>query len=128
MTSCRCINLHDIFLILTVDCGSLTDPANGQVSHTAGTRFGQTATYSCNTGYNLVGDSTRTCQATGNWSGSVPTCQGIQAYTQATCQYVFSPCILSKLETIWKWYDSAAWTLGRIQALENCSPNLSCAM
>ena len=37
-----------------------TDPANGQVNHTAGTTMGQTATYSCNTGYNLVGDSTRT--------------------------------------------------------------------
>ena len=60
-----------------MDCGSLTDPANGQVDLTAGTTFGQTATYSCNTGYNLVGDSTRTCQATGVWSGSAPTCQGM---------------------------------------------------
>ena len=59
------------------DCGNLTDPVNGQVSHPAGTTFGQTATYSCNTGYNLVGDSTRTCQAEGNWSGSAPTCQGM---------------------------------------------------
>ena len=67
-----------IFLILVVvDCGSLTDPANGQVDLTSGTTFGQTATYSCNTGYNLVGDSTRTCQATGEWSGSAPTCQGV---------------------------------------------------
>ena len=67
-----------ILLILTdVNCGSLTDPANGHVTLTAGTTFGQTATYSCNTGYNLVGDSTHTCQATGNWSGSAPTCQGI---------------------------------------------------
>ena len=58
-----------------VDCGTLANPANGQVSTTARTTFRQTATYSCNTGYNLVGDSTRTCQATGQWSGSVPTCQ-----------------------------------------------------
>ena len=60
-----------------MDCGSLTGPANGQVDLTSGTTFGQTATYSCNTGYNLVGDSTRTCQATGVWSGSAPTCQGV---------------------------------------------------
>ena len=60
-----------------MDCGSLTDPANGSVNHTSGTTFGQTATYTCNTGYNLVGDSTRTCQATGVWSGSEPTCQGM---------------------------------------------------
>ena len=70
--------LHDVRIILltAVDCGNLTDPANGQVDHTAGT-FGQTAIYSCNTGYNLVGDSTRTCQATGEWSQSAPTCAGM---------------------------------------------------
>ena len=78
MTTSRRRNLHYVFLILTaVDCGNLTHPANGSVNHTAGTTFGQTATYSCNTGYSLVGNSTRTCQASGNWSGSAPTCQGV---------------------------------------------------
>ena len=72
------LRLSYVFLSLTaVDCGNLTDPANGQVNHTAGTTYGQTATYSCNTDYHLVGDSPRTCQATGNWSGSEPTCEGI---------------------------------------------------
>ena len=67
-----------ILLILTVvDCGTLTAPDNGQVDLTSGRTFGQTATYSCNAGYNLVGDSSRTCQAAGNWSGSTPTCQGM---------------------------------------------------
>ena len=65
----------DVLFSTVVDCGTLTNPANGQVSNTAGTTFGQTATYSCNTGYNLMGDSIHTCQATGNWSGSVPTCE-----------------------------------------------------
>ena len=66
-----------MFLSLTVvDCGNLTDPADGQVNHTNGTTFGQTATYSCDTGYNLVGNSTRTCQAEGNWSWSEPACEG----------------------------------------------------
>ena len=59
-----------------MDCGTLTNPVNGQVNHTFGTTFGQTATYSCDTGYNLVGGTTRTCQATGVWSGSTPSCQG----------------------------------------------------
>ena len=90
MTSSRCINLHDVFLILTVvDCGSLTDPANGSVTHTSGTTFGQTATYSCNTGYNLTGDSTRTCQATGQWSGSAPTCEGMLVRAMALYTYVY---------------------------------------
>ena len=59
-----------------VNCGTLSNPANGQVSHTAGTTYGQTATYSCNTGYDLMGNSPRTCQSTRSWSGSAPTCQG----------------------------------------------------
>ena len=61
-----------------MDCGSLTNPGNGSVSTTAGTTFGETATYSCNTGYNLVGDNTRMCQTSGatvEWSGSAPTCE-----------------------------------------------------
>ena len=62
-------------LLTAVDCGTLINPANGQVTHTGRTTFGQTATYSCGTGYNLVGDSDRTCQATGAWSGSEPICQ-----------------------------------------------------
>ena len=91
MISSRCINLH--LILAVVDCGTLTAPANGEVNHTAGTTFRQTATYTCNTGYNLVGDSIRTCYATGNWSGSAPTCEGmlvkaphifICAYTQET--------------------------------------------
>ena len=67
-----------------MDCGSFTDPANGQVDHTSGTTLGQTATYSCNSGYNLVGDRTRTCQAIGNWSGSAPTCQSMYVINLAS--------------------------------------------
>ena len=58
-----------------MNCDSLTI-ANGQVS-TTGTTSGHTATYSCNIGYILVGNSTRLCQATGQWSGSAPTCHGM---------------------------------------------------
>ena len=60
-----------------MSCGALNSPANGRVSDTGRTTYGQTATYSCNTGYRLVGSSTRTCLATGMWSGSAPTCQGV---------------------------------------------------
>ena len=85
--------LHDVFLILTaVDCGNLTNPANGSVNHTAGTMLGQAATYSCNAGYNLVGDSTRTCQASGNWSGSVPTCQGMLLKRDVTLFIILCVC------------------------------------
>ena len=71
----QAICIYVSLLSTAVDCGTLPNPTNGQVTTTAGTTFGQTSTYNCNTGYNLIGDSTRTCQATGNWSGSVPTCE-----------------------------------------------------
>ena len=58
-----------------MDCGTLTNPVNSQVSYTGRTTFGQTATYSCDAGYNLVGNSTRTCEEV--WSGTEPTCQGV---------------------------------------------------
>ena len=65
------------YLLTAEDCGTLTHPTNGQVSYTAGTTYQQTATYSCDPGYNLVGDSTRICHATGMWSGNAPTCHGM---------------------------------------------------
>ena len=62
--------------ICTSPCGSLSI-INGMLTYQdtpQGTTFEQTATYSCNSGYNLVGSMTRTCQANGVWSGSQPTC------------------------------------------------------
>ena len=87
MAPSKCRNLCNIFLILTVDCGTLTDPGNGSVDHTVGTTLEQTATYSCDTGYNLVGDSNRTCQATGNWSVRAPICQGMLLHSVYLCSF-----------------------------------------
>ena len=90
-----------------MDCGALSNPVNGSVHYTAGTTFRQKANYSCNTGYNLVGDNTRTCEATGEWSGSAPTCQGVLSLTHmCACVYVVGasiwlyPSVCIKLEGI----------------------------
>ena len=64
-----------IFHSTVVNCSTLADPDNGQVNQTTGTTFGQAATYSCDAGYDLEGNSTRMCQATGMWSGNETTCQ-----------------------------------------------------
>ena len=103
MVSSRRSNLF--LILLVVDCSSLTDPANGSVTHTAGKTFRQTATYSCNTGYTLVGDSSRTCQATGNSSGSAPSCEGVLlktnlifiicAFSQQSCTCIWASYIVS---------------------------------
>ena len=81
-----------------MNCGTLTNPVNGRVSHSGGTTLGQIATYSCNTGYNLVGGSTRRCQArttTGFWSGSASTCRRMLLLTVPSKMYahdVFLSC------------------------------------
>ena len=53
----------------------MDDIDNGEVSFNA-TAEGSTATYGCVAGYELNGDTTRTCQANGTWSGTEPQCQG----------------------------------------------------
>ena len=75
------ILLHVVWLLISpaVVCSTLTQPTNGDVNLT-GTTLGQRATYTCDSGYNLVGNSTRMCQATGAWSGSEPTCSSESNY------------------------------------------------
>ena len=58
-----------------IDCLVLGNPANGLVTLTATTHT-SVATYSCNPGYSRIGDDTRTCQSSGDWSGSEPMCIG----------------------------------------------------
>ena len=62
-----------VMLFLTVSCGSLDDPINGRVT-TTGTTLSSIATYTCDTGYTLTGDMTRTCQANRDWTGLEPSC------------------------------------------------------
>ena len=45
------------------------DPSN--------TTFGNVVAYSCDLGFRLIGSSSLTCLASGNWSGDAPTCQGM---------------------------------------------------
>ncbi len=56
-----------------VDCGSPGTITQGTVSTSNGARYMSVATFSCTQG-SLSGPATRTCQANGRWSGSVPTC------------------------------------------------------
>ncbi len=62
------------YVLLAVDCGSLNNTANGLVSTSSGTTFMMAATYTCNTAYNIVGSESRTCGASGVWSGEAPVC------------------------------------------------------
>ena len=55
-------------------CEDLPDPSNGRVE-LSGNTPDSTATYSCNTGYRLVGAETRICQSDGFWSLEEPICE-----------------------------------------------------
>ena len=57
------------------DCGpdEIVRPENGDVNLDAGTIFRAVVTFSCDQGYTLMGNKSRTCGIHG-WSGSNPTC------------------------------------------------------
>ena len=56
-------------------CPTLSDPANGNVE-LGGISLGDTAEYTCNNGFNLVGESVLICGADGQWIGDSPVCEG----------------------------------------------------
>jgi hypothetical protein len=60
------------------ECPVLSAPAFGSVRVT-GRRPGDTATYTCNTGFELIGPMTRTCEETGpgeaDWDEDAPICR-----------------------------------------------------
>ena len=66
-----------IILFSSAVCPDLEDPANGKVMMT-GNSDGDTATYSCDPGYELVGTETVICYSDGQWrqwSDPPPVCQ-----------------------------------------------------
>ena len=68
------------FLTITfiVSCFSLTDPNNGSIDCLLGDdgvpSYEDTCNFTCDTGYELTGSDTRTCQSDGSWSGSDDVC------------------------------------------------------
>ena len=71
---CDSVLNNSTILGVVFDCGTLEDPENGSVDLSDGTTEGSTATYTCFTGYQLKGVSTRVCTSSG-WSDREPTCE-----------------------------------------------------
>ena len=65
--------------IILVPCPSLTDPNNGMITCSLGDdgvlSYEDTCSFTCNTGYELTGSDTRTCQSDGSWSGTDDVCR-----------------------------------------------------
>ena len=72
--------LHNdnVLYISLVSCSSLSGPSNGMMNCSLGDdgvpTYEDTCSFTCNTGYELTGSDTRTCQDDGSWSGSDTTC------------------------------------------------------
>ena len=65
-------------MFLLVSCPSLSEPSNGIIDCTIendrGPSYEDICSFTCNTGYELTGSESRTCQSDGSWSGSVAMC------------------------------------------------------
>ena len=66
-------------IIVDIRCGDLSTPANGEITSCSSGRVGvgyegDTCSFTCNTGYELTGSETRTCQSDGSWSGRETMC------------------------------------------------------
>ena len=63
---------------MIVNCSQLINPNNGMISCSLGDdgvpSYKDTCSFTCNTGYELTGSNTRTCQGNGNWNGINVTC------------------------------------------------------
>ena len=73
-----CLDLK--FCYTTIgQCPKLLSPPNGMISCSLGddniTSYEDTCSFTCNTGYELTGSDTRTCQSDGSWSGTDTVCR-----------------------------------------------------
>ena len=91
------------FIRTVVSCGRLSGPTNGDVSFTS-TSVNSKATYSCNNGFLLVGQTTRICQSNGEWSRIAPVCKSktesiimSKCSVKCTCMREMSLEIFSKI-------------------------------
>ena len=64
---------------IEIQCDNLPAPANGEITSCSSGRVGvgyegDTCSFTCNTGYELTGSDTRTCQSDGSWSSRDDVC------------------------------------------------------
>ncbi len=62
-----------MWVCVVIVCPELSDPESGSVDM-GGNTPGSVAVYECEEQFALVGDQTRECQDTGEWSGDEPQC------------------------------------------------------
>ena len=106
MTVSESNNFYQAFnmtlLNTAITCPPLNDLTNGTVTYndvedeSGNLNFETQSTYSCDTGFFLVGINTRTCTGdgssiTGSFDGEAPTCEGDRVYEK--CCYTCTPSL-----------------------------------
>ena len=71
-------------------CADLSDPENGTVT-VVGTAPSSTATYECDSGFQLEGSVVLTCGDDGEWSPAPPVCQRSENTIYYTYTYSCAP-------------------------------------
>ena len=74
--------VHSIYMVIEKlapnciigECSPLDPPVFGDISCSDDNRVGSTCEFKCNEGYEIFGDSSRTCEETHLWSGLMPKC------------------------------------------------------
>ena len=95
-TSMNILSLLFHFTQTEIFCSESPAPQNGTMSIATASNenrysLGSVARYSCNTGFALLGQTTRVCEdtnggtvTTATWSGSLPTCESTAELSQFT--------------------------------------------
>ena len=81
-----------------IRCVDLSPPVNGSITSCSSGILGlgyegDTCSFTCNTGYGLIGVNPRTCQSDGSWSGSDDVCERSKYFIwfkSLICNYCFT--------------------------------------
>ena len=85
-----------LYCLSNAECPDLPDPVNGRLVVYLGNSVGDTATCLCDSGFELVGAQTVTCQANGMWSDPPPTCEPIGMKSPLYCRMIIMAVTNSK--------------------------------
>ena len=90
-----CCSIIHIMIIINLYCSGIqcpnrpSAPEDGNIHSDAidktAYEFEDTVTYSCNAGFELIGEATLTCLSDGTWDRTPPTCQSMY-YSYCLCK------------------------------------------
>ena len=70
----------------------------------SGTGYGSSVSFSCNSGYGLVGSTQRLCEQNGIWSGQQPRC--VREYQLSCLRFPTNLAIATRTEAMTEYIES----------------------